>query len=142
MPDDGIQQVLEAVKSLSAELVEIRKDVKLAVAHGGDIKQLNQDVARIEKRLEKIDAFINGDPPLEARLKRLEVKQEKDRKTAAHETSEAGVKQEGVNVGFREKFAQLFGITGELQQASLRLFGIISLSGAVIIYILARALGA
>jgi hypothetical protein len=140
--DDGIQQVLDAVRDLSAEIVEIKADVKLALTHGKDIEEIRADVIRIGTHLEKIDEFMAGPPALTERLAALERKQEKDRATASRETSEAGTKQEHVNVGFREKFAQLFGITGELQQASLRLFGILALGGAVIIYILARALGA
>jgi hypothetical protein len=142
VPDVSITLVLKEIRELSEELVALRADVKLALTHGGDIAKLQDDVLRIESHLDKIDEFMAGPPALTERLAALERKQEKDRKTAARQTTDAGTLQEGVNVGFRDKFAQLFGITGDLQQASLRLFGILALCGSIIIYVLARALGA
>jgi conjugal transfer/entry exclusion protein len=138
MSDETIGDVLDAVGALAGELDEIKQDVKEIVEHGGDIDALKADVLRIDAHLVRIDEILAGPPTLE----NLAVKQEKDRKTAARETSDAGTKQEGVNAGFREKFSELFSSVNLLQGASLKLQASVMLVGAIAIYVLARALGA
>jgi hypothetical protein len=80
----------------------------------------------------KLSAGVAGDEP-----HRIVVRDE-----AGELVTKAEARQDIVNQSVFARIAELFGITGGLQQASLRLFGILALGGAVIIYILARALGA
>jgi hypothetical protein len=136
-----IATVLDEIRAVAAELVEIKTDVKLALSHGGDIEKLLADVKRIDEHLQTIDEFMAGPPALQERLAALEKKQEKDRKTAARETTDAGAKQEGVNVGFREKFAELFSGMSILQNASIRNYGIGLVLGVAVVSILLKITG-
>lgn len=136
-----IAEVLAEIRAISAELVEIKRDVRIALTHGTDIDELKQDVLRIGTHLERIDEFMAGPPALTERLAALERKQEKDRKAGVRAMTDAGFLQEGINVGFRSKFSELFSSVGALQMASLRLYGILLVLGVAVVSALLKVLG-
>lgn len=75
----------------------------------------------LEERVAALEAVAQGPPLLTDRLKRLE-----DRVGINRDD------QDVVNEGVAAKLFQLFGITGALQSANVRLFGILVLVGSAI----------
>jgi hypothetical protein len=164
MPEETLATVLEEIRSVAAELVEMRKDVTLAIAHGEDVVKIQADVARIDEHLRKIDEFMAGPPALTERLAALERKQERE-----HQEEVAGVKGAGTAgdpkhreasrdeagklvvaseertetklVPIRERLGLLSGIAKENQGTILVLLTVGSLVGAALLFIAARAIG-
>lgn len=95
-----------------------------------------------------VTRYLEGPPRLLERIERLEVIVTTNKQSAGENLAMSGLIQDDVNRGFTERIAELFGITAGLQKttellqnASLRLFVILSLFGAVAIYIGSRAIG-
>ena len=94
----------------------------------------------LAERIAAIEALLEGPPRLQARLKRLEDIVDANKLTAgtASDAPHRHMAQE--EAGLLD--APLSKAILVLQNAGLRLFAILALIGAAIIYVLARALGA
>jgi chromosome segregation ATPase len=163
-----IRAVGESTTDITTRLDAIEAQLA-SLPTSADVEELRAIVHELQADMNKIKDFVEGDPPLKDRLIALEdnvaafkkrtgeseaqIAQEagtaddsdhraSSRAQADEAVGESEARQEVVNVGFRDRISELFGITGGLQAASLRLFGILCLVGSIIIYVLARALGA
>jgi hypothetical protein len=167
-PDETITTVLEEIRAIAAELVDLREDVKKATQHFGDVDALQIDVEAIKAHLVKIDARLAGPPALEERLAALELKQESDDQARQDEDAatragagtagdrehrgmardEAGElvdaaekRQERVNLDVREDLGVIERAVFDILHASLKVRASLMLGGSIVIYLLAKALG-